>query len=70
MSIAAKHNRTAAQVGLRYMIQCGSQLATASLNPQHPQHLADDLVLDIFDWELSAQEMAVLNSECFPKPPP
>lgn len=67
MSIAAKHNRTAAQVGLRYMIQCGSPLATASLNPQH---LADDLVLDIFDWELSAQEMAVLNSECFPKPPP
>jgi len=25
----------------------------------------DDLVLDIFDWELSAQAMAVLNSECF-----
>jgi hypothetical protein len=49
------------------VIQRGSPLANASLNPQH---LADDIVLDIFDWELSAQAMAVLNSECFPNPPP
>ena len=65
-AIAKAHGRSAAQIALRYVIQRGSPLATASMNPAH---LADDL--DLFSgWTLTDHEMAVLNSVRFPKPPP
>ena len=69
MSIAAKHSRTAALVGLRYWVY-PARLAVGQrlVEPAAPGR--DDLVLYIFNWELSAQAMAVLNSECFPNPPP
>ena len=46
---------------MRYVIQRGFPLATASLNPVH---LADDL--DIFGWRLSPEQMAMLRAVRFP----
>ena len=64
-AIAAAHGRSTAQVALRYVVQQGIPLATATNNPKYQQ---EDL--GIFDFTLSAHEMAVLNSVRAPGPPP
>lgn len=49
--------RSAAQVGLRYILQKGIAVATQSTNDDH---LAEDA--DIFEWSLTANEMAELDA--------
>ena len=49
------------QVALRWIWQHGVALTTKSKNPEH---LAQDL--DIFDWELSHDEMAQLDAATHP----
>jgi len=56
-SIGRKHGKSAVQVALRWIVQRSVTIATQSTNPKH---LADDL--DIFDFELSGEDMAQLNS--------
>ena len=56
-AIAAAHNRSAAQVALRWVAQQGALFVTAGSNPQY---LNEDL--HIFDFELSEEEMALLAS--------
>ena len=63
-SIAKDHGKSSAQVALRWIIQQGLIFATATDNPKH---IEEDL--DVFDWELSEHEMAVLNSVRSGPPP-
>jgi diketogulonate reductase-like aldo/keto reductase len=60
-AIGAAHKKTAVQVALRWIWQHGVALTTKSKNPEH---LAQDL--DIFDWELSHDEMAQLDAATHP----
>lgn len=54
--IAAQHQRTAAQIVLRWAMQQGIAAAPKSANPQR---MAENL--NLFDFELSTEEMAALD---------
>lgn len=55
--LAAKYGKTSAQVILRWHLQEGNVTFPKTLNPQH---MADNI--DIFDFELTADEMAEIDS--------
>ena len=57
LSVAKTHNKSSAQVALRWVTQQGVVAVTASTNPAH---LQGDM--DIFDFTLSAQEMKELTA--------
>lgn len=59
-SIAKKHNRTTAQVALKWILSNGVAVAMKSSSKEH---LKEDL--DLFDFELDAQDMAKLNAANF-----
>ena len=63
-AIAAAHGKTSAQVILRWHLQAGNIAIPGSSNPDHIQENCE-----IFDFELSADEMAQLTAidknECF-----
>lgn len=59
-SIGAAHNKSAVQVALKYIVQKRIAVVTKSANPVH---LAEDL--DLFDFELSAPQMAALDGATF-----
>ena len=54
--IAQQHNKNAAQVTLRWLIQQGIVAIPRSANPEHVSQN-----FDIFDFELSADEMAAIS---------
>ncbi len=56
-SIAAAHGKTSAQVILRWHLQAGNIAIPSSSNPDHIQENCE-----IFDFELSADEMAQLTA--------
>ena len=56
VSIGAAHNKTAAQVALRWILQRNATIATQSTNPAH---LASDT--QIYDFELTDAEMKQLD---------
>jgi diketogulonate reductase-like aldo/keto reductase len=58
ISIGGAHNKSAAQVALRWLLQHNVTIATQSTNPTY---LAEDL--DIFDFVLAASEMAQLDAD-------
>ena len=55
--IGKKYNKSFAQVALRWIVQTGASFTTQSQNKQHFQ---EDL--NIFDFELSEEDMQVLSS--------
>ena len=55
--IAKVHGKTAAQISLRYLVQLGLCAIPRTANPQH---LKENL--DVFDFTLSAAEMAELKA--------
>ena len=55
--IAGAHGKTPAQVALRWSIQEGNVVFPKTLNPEHMREN-----LDIFDFELAADEMARVNA--------
>ena len=56
IAVGKAHNKSSAQVALRWVTQKGVVAVTASTNPKH---LASDL--DIFDFSLTDGEMAQLD---------
>jgi diketogulonate reductase-like aldo/keto reductase len=60
-SIGAAHNRTGAQVALRWVVQQGTPVIPKSTNPKH---IAQNF--DLFDFNLTAAEMARLTSVTSP----
>ena len=55
--IGSKHGKTAAQVALRWLLQKGLiVIPKASSDP----HLRENL--DLFDWELTPEEMETINN--------
>jgi diketogulonate reductase-like aldo/keto reductase len=54
--IGKKYNKSFAQVALRWIVQTGACFSTQS---QNKEHFAEDL--EIFDFELTADEMATLS---------
>jgi len=63
--IGRQHGKSAVQVALKWILSHNVTLATMSSNPQH---LQDDL--DVFDFELSADEMRRLDGASFAKENP
>ena len=57
VAVGAAHNKSSAQVALRWVTQQGVVAVTASTNPRH---LAGDL--EIFDFTLTDAEMAALTA--------
>lgn len=57
LKIASTHQKSAAQVALRWIVQRNVSIATQSTNPDH---LKDDAA--IFDFSLTSDEMAQLNA--------
>ena len=57
VDIAAAHNKTSAQVILRWHLQAGNIAIPGSSNPDH---IAENY--DIFDFELSDEEMARMTA--------
>lgn len=55
--IGKKYNKSFAQVALRWILQTGASFTTQS---QKKEHFEEDL--DLFDFELTAEEMNVLSS--------
>lgn len=55
--IAKTHGKTAAQIILRWNLQRGVAIIPGSSNPQHIREN-----LDIFDFELSKEEMETIRS--------
>merc|ERR1719264_670157 len=55
--IGSMHNKTSAQVALKWILQRNATVATQSTKPRH---LVEDL--DLFDFTLSPDEMSQLNS--------
>jgi diketogulonate reductase-like aldo/keto reductase len=55
--IGKAHGKTAAQVSLRYLVQRGAVSIPRTANPEHLK-----ANLDVFDFELTAPEMAELKS--------
>lgn len=62
VAVAASHNRSTAQIALRWLVQQGIPAVTST---NSPGHAASDLA--VYDFELSAQEMDMLSS--VPPPP-
>jgi len=60
--IASAHKKTAPQVALKWLIKHGLSIATKS---DKPEHLAQNL--DLFDWDLTDDEMASLDAADFAK---
>jgi len=60
MKIAKAHGKTGAQVALKWILSHNVTLTTKSGNPKH---LAEDI--DLFDWELSAADVAALDADQF-----
>eukprot|EP01065_Artemidia_motanka_P014691 TRINITY_DN18538_c0_g1_i1.p1 TRINITY_DN18538_c0_g1~~TRINITY_DN18538_c0_g1_i1.p1 ORF type:complete len:300 (+),score=119.81 TRINITY_DN18538_c0_g1_i1:60-902(+) len=58
ISIGQAHNKSAAQVALRWVYQRNATICTESTKPEY---LASDI--DIFDFNLTAQEMKILNAK-------
>lgn len=56
-SIGAAHNRSAAQVALRWVLQRGATLSVQSTSEQHQR---EDM--ELFDWSLTASEMSALDA--------
>ncbi len=57
VGIAADHRKTPAQVSIRWILQKGITTIPKSI---HPARIAENS--DVFDFELSADEMAVIDS--------
>ena len=57
LKIAKKHNKTNAQIALRWVSQQDIVIVTASNNKEH--EIGD---LNIFDWELTEEEMEELRA--------
>lgn len=57
LEIGAKHSKSAAQVMLRWGIQEGRQVIPKSTKPER---IAENL--DVFDFELSAEELAAIDA--------
>lgn len=55
--LAAKYGKSAAQIVLRWHVQEGNVVFPKTVNPEH---MAQNL--DVFDFELTADEMARINS--------
>ena len=64
-SIGKAHNKSGAQVALKWVVQGGMALVTRALNPEY---LVEDL--DLFDWTLSGDEAAKLNAATEPAAQP
>merc|ERR1719324_997958 len=60
--IAQAHNRSAAQVALKWLLSHGSAVITKSSSPAH---LSEDI--DLFGWELTEQDMRELDAADFAK---
>lgn len=56
VAIGERHGKTAAQVAIRWILQSGVITIPKSV---HPQRIAENA--DVFDFELSAEEMAVID---------
>ena len=56
-AIGRAHGKNNAQVALRWVLQQGHTLVTST---ERESHMASDL--DVFDWELSKEDMATLNA--------
>jgi 2,5-diketo-D-gluconate reductase A len=56
--IAVAHNRSAAQVALRWVLQRQAIFVTAGTNEEY---LLEDL--DVFDFQLTDDEMTTLNDK-------
>ena len=63
-AIAAAHGKSAAQVALRWVLQQGHALVTATVDPSY---VKEDL--DLWSWKLSDSEMRQLNSVRSGAPP-
>ncbi|KAH8049658.1 oxidoreductase [Aureococcus anophagefferens] len=61
--IAAKVGKSAAQVALRYVLQNGAKPSVV-VKASKPAYLAEDL--DVFDFELSAADVATLDAKTTP----
>ena len=61
--IAAKVGKSAAQVALRYVLQNGAKPSVV-VKASKPAYLAEDL--DVFDFELSAADVAALDAKTTP----
>ena len=57
LQIAAKYGKTSAQVALRYLIQNGIAVIPKSI---HRERMKQNL--DIFDFELTAEDIEQINS--------
>lgn len=57
VKVALAHKKTTAQVALRWVVQQQVVAVTAARNKDYAK-----VDLDIFDWELSAPEMAELSA--------
>jgi diketogulonate reductase-like aldo/keto reductase len=65
-SVGLQYNKSAAQVGLRWILQHQSEVSTAIVaKADDPAYLAEDL--DIFDWTLSDVDMGKLSEATVPK---
>jgi len=60
MKIASSHNKSGAQVTLKWILSHNVTLTTKSGDPKH---LAEDI--DLFDWELTPAEVAALDDDRF-----
>lgn len=60
-SIGAKYGKTGAQVALKWQTQQGIPVVPKSANPVHQAQN-----IDLFDWELSATDMAALDAATSP----
>jgi len=55
--IGSAHNKTAAQVALKWVVAKGATLATKSSSPKH---LKEDL--DLFSWELAKDDVSAMDA--------
>merc|ERR1712166_1414647 len=60
-AIGAKHNKTGAQVSLKWQVQQGIPVIPKSDNPMHMREN-----LELFGWELSEADMKQLNAAATP----
>lgn len=60
-AIARKYNKTASQICLRYLVQKGIIPIVKASNPEHMKQN-----MEIFDFELSFEEMSLLESYPYP----
>lgn len=58
MAAAIAHNKTSAQICLKWVLQLGHPLITSTAKADY---MADDLVATDPNWALSDQEMASIN---------